>query len=177
MRQLVWLAHWGQVGLLQFSLVGIPLKAYPAVRTRDVPSGHLLHSDCGQRLRYAKDCPIHGAVDRAAMVRGYEYGPHWHVVVALEEFDSPDHCFELEWDGIRVLAAVDKSGWRLWGRERAEYTERDPELNLLHRLPAGTLGDGELVAFDADRRPDLRRLLRRHGLTDPWHIRQARQCC
>jgi hypothetical protein len=25
-------------GLLQFSLVGIPLKAAPAVRTRDVPS-------------------------------------------------------------------------------------------------------------------------------------------
>src|SRR5438876_291798 len=46
-------------GLLQFSLVGIPLKAYPAVRTRDVPSAHLLHADCGERLRYAKHCPEH----------------------------------------------------------------------------------------------------------------------
>ena len=37
-------------GLLQFSLVGIPLKAYPAVRTRDVPTAHLLHADCSRRV-------------------------------------------------------------------------------------------------------------------------------
>ena len=75
-------------GLLQFSLVGIPLKAYPAVRTRDVPSGHLLHADCGQRLGYAKHCPVHGAIDSAAIVRGYEYGPDRHVVVTPEELDQ-----------------------------------------------------------------------------------------
>src|SRR6516164_4634696 len=75
-------------GLLQFSLVGIPLKADPAVRTRDVPSGHLLHADCGQRLRYAKHCPVHGPVDSAAIVRGYEYGPDRHVIVAPEELDQ-----------------------------------------------------------------------------------------
>src|SRR5215472_14349094 len=75
-------------GLLQFSLVGIPLKAYPAVRTGDVPSGHLLHAACGQRLRYAKHCPVHGAVDSAAIVRGYEYGPGRHVVVAPDELDQ-----------------------------------------------------------------------------------------
>jgi ATP-dependent DNA ligase len=44
-------------------------------------------------------------------------------------------------------------------------------------LPAGTLVDGELVACDADGRPDLPRLLRRHGLTDRWHIRQAQHWC
>jgi hypothetical protein len=69
---------WGRPswsGLLQFSLVGIPLKAYPAVRTRDVPSAHLLHAACGQRLGYAKHCPVHGPVDSAAIVKGYEYGP------------------------------------------------------------------------------------------------------
>ena len=48
---------------------------------------------------------------------------------------------------------------------------------MLRRLPTGTLVDGELVAFDADGRPNLRRLLRRHGLADPWRIRQARQWC
>jgi DNA end-binding protein Ku len=105
-RQLIWLAHWGQVGLLQFSLVGIPLKAYPAVRTRDVPSGHLLHADCGQRLRYAKHCPVHGPVDSAAIVRGYEYGPGRHVVVAPEELDqlrpAQDKALRLE----RFLASA-----------------------------------------------------------------------
>src|SRR5215831_17479263 len=75
-------------GLLQFSLVGIPLKAYPAVRTRDVPSAHLLHADCGQRLRYAKHCPVHGPVDNAAIVKGYEYGPGRHVIAQPEELDE-----------------------------------------------------------------------------------------
>src|SRR5271165_4410110 len=87
-------------GLLQFSLVGIPLKAYPAVRTRDLPSGHLLHADCGQRLRYAKQCPVHGPVDSAAIVRGYEYGPSQHVLVEPEELDqlrpAQDRALRLE---------------------------------------------------------------------------------
>jgi DNA end-binding protein Ku len=74
-------------GLLQFSLVGIPLKAYPAVRTRDVPVGHLLHAHCGRRLRYAKHCPTHGPVEAAAVVRGFEYGPGRHVVVEADELD------------------------------------------------------------------------------------------
>src|SRR5262245_43664620 len=97
------------------------------------------------------------------------------LAVAAEPFDAPEYSFEIKYDGVRALAAVDKAGWRLWGRERADYTARYPELDVLRRLPAGTLVDGELVAFDADGRPDLRRLLRRHGLTDPWRIRQARQ--
>jgi ATP-dependent DNA ligase len=75
------------------------------------------------------------------------------------------------------LAAVEGSGWQLWGRERADYTARYPELDVLRRLPAGTLVDGELVALDAEGRPDLRALLRRHGLADLWRIRQARQWC
>jgi ATP-dependent DNA ligase len=50
-------------------------------------------------------------------------------------------------------------------------------LDVLRRLPAGTLVDGELVAFDTDGRPDLPRLLHRHGLTNPWRIRQARNWC
>src|SRR5262249_39833231 len=75
-------------GLLQFRLVGIPLKAYPAVRTRDVPSAHLLHADCGQRIRYAKHCPLHGTVDSAAIVRGYEYGPGRHVIAQPDELDA-----------------------------------------------------------------------------------------
>src|SRR5215468_5939186 len=75
-------------GLLQFSLVGIPLKAYPAVRTRDVPSAHLLHADCGQRLRYIKQCPVHGPVDSAAIVKGYDYGPGQHILAQPEELDA-----------------------------------------------------------------------------------------
>ena len=99
------------------------------------------------------------------------------LAVAAEPFDSAEYSFEIKYDGVRTLAAVDGAGWRLWGRERADYTARYPEFEVLRRLPAGTLVDGELVAFDETGRPDLRRLLRRHGLTDPWRIGQAKQWC
>src|SRR6476660_3809184 len=91
-------------------------------------------------------------------------------------FDSPDHVFEIKWDGICALAAVDPSGWRLWGRGRADYTPRYPELEILQALPPGTLVDGELVVFDGDR-PRLARLLHRHHLRGAWRIRHARRWC
>jgi ATP-dependent DNA ligase len=99
------------------------------------------------------------------------------LAVPAEPFDAAEYSFEIKWDGVRALAAVDASGWRMWGRERADYTARYPEFDVLRRLPAGTLVDGELVAFDPEGRPDLPRLLRRHGLTDPWRIGQAKRWC
>src|SRR5262249_20796582 len=84
------------------------------------------------------------------------------------------YSFECKWDGIRALAVVEPAGLRLWSREQVDYTARYPELEVLRRLPAGTLVDGELVAFDADDCPDPPRLLRRHGLTNRWRIGQAR---
>src|SRR5262249_32418317 len=46
-------------------------------------------------------------------------------------FDSPEYCFEVKHDGVRALAAVDETTWRVWGRERADYTARYPELDVL----------------------------------------------
>jgi DNA end-binding protein Ku len=87
-------------GLLQLSLVGIPLKAYPAVRTREVTPFHQLHANCGQRIRYAKQCPAHGPVDAAAIVKGYEYGPEQHLVLEPEDLDplrpAQDRALRLE---------------------------------------------------------------------------------
>jgi len=99
------------------------------------------------------------------------------LAVPAEPFDSAECSFEIKWDGIRALAAVEETGWRMWGRERADYTDRYPEFDILRRLPTGTLVDGELVAFDPQGRPDLPRLLRRHGLADPWRIAQAKRWC
>jgi ATP-dependent DNA ligase len=53
------------------------------------------------------------------------------LAVAAEPFDSPEYGFEIKYDGVRALAAVDEMGWRLWGRERADYTVRYPELDVL----------------------------------------------
>ena len=49
------------------------------------------------------------------------------LAVPAAPFDSPEYGFEIKWDGIRALAAVEPGRLRLWGRERAEYTDRYPE--------------------------------------------------
>jgi ATP-dependent DNA ligase len=91
-------------------------------------------------------------------------------------FDAADYHFEIKWDGIRALTAVEADGWRLWGRKASPYTERYPELARLRAYPAGTLVDGELVALRTGR-PDLAALQRRHHLGDPFQIRQAPGWC
>jgi DNA ligase D-like protein (predicted ligase) len=86
------------------------------------------------------------------------------LAVAGEPFDSDDHLYEVKWDGVRCLAAVERSHVRLWGRELADYTARYPELDRLRKLPSGTVVDGELVVL-RDGRADLDAVLRRHQLT------------
>jgi DNA end-binding protein Ku len=75
-------------GLLQFSLVTMPVKAYPAVSTTETVHFNQLHADCGQRLRYEKRCPVHGPVETAAIVKGYPYAPDRYVVVEPAELDK-----------------------------------------------------------------------------------------
>ena len=75
-------------GLLQFSLVNAPVKAYPAVASREISHFHQFHADCGQRIRHAKHCPVHGPVDAAAIVKDYEYGRDQHVVLDPDELDA-----------------------------------------------------------------------------------------
>jgi DNA end-binding protein Ku len=74
-------------GLLRLSLVSVPVKAYPVVSSPATSPFHLLHDACGQRIRYAKNCPQHGAVEGDAIVRGYEYAPDQFVVVEAEELN------------------------------------------------------------------------------------------
>ena len=98
------------------------------------------------------------------------------LAVPAAPFDSPEYVFEIKWDGVRALAAVEADGWRLWGRGLSDYTARYPELAVLRQWPAGTLVDGELVVLRAGR-ADLARLLQRHHLVDPLKIRQAPRWC
>jgi ATP-dependent DNA ligase len=83
------------------------------------------------------------------------------LATSAQPFDSDAFFFEVKWDGVRALAAVEGDRWLLWGRELTDYTERYPELDGLRLLPPGTVVDGELVLL-RDGRPDLQALLRRH---------------
>src|SRR6185436_1777640 len=63
------------------------------------------------------------------------------LATAAQPFDHPDYAFEIKWDGVRALAAVEPDGWRVWGRRGADYTARYPELCCLSWLPPGTIVD------------------------------------
>lgn len=75
-------------------------------------------------------------------------------------------ALEWKWDGIRVLARVDGGDVRLLSRNGIDITARYPELADLPAVVRGdALLDGEIVALDADGRPDFGRLQRRMNLT------------
>lgn len=72
-------------------------------------------------------------------------------------------AFEVKWDGMRALAFVDGASLRVQSANERDVTVSWPELaGLPDALPATTaLLDGELVATDADGRPDFGRLQQR----------------
>jgi len=79
-------ASWS--GFLRWSLVVVPVKAYPTVSSSETISFNQLHADCGQRIHYQKVCPLHGKVEAEAIVRGYQYAPEQYVVVETSELDN-----------------------------------------------------------------------------------------
>jgi len=85
-------------------------------------------------------------------------------------FDSPDHLFEIKWNGTRVLAFVDQGGYRLVNRHRVDVTDRYPELGFLANLPAGIILDGEIVVLRQGK-PDFGLLLSRNQTRAPLKIR------
>ena len=67
-----------------------------------------------------------------------------------QSFNSPDHLFEIKWDGIRALAFVEDGGFRLLSRNSKDLAPMFPELS---ELPAqvkgnGVVLNGELVCLD-----------------------------
>jgi len=94
------------------------------------------------------------------------------LAVQAQPFDSQDHLFEVKWDGVRALTAVEAGQCRVWGRGLADYRQRYPELEALRSLPDGTLLDGELVVLRSGR-AQLGELMRRHQLVNGRKIQQA----
>ena len=101
-----------------------------------------------------------GAMRAGAAGRLPEFVEPMLAELGSEPFDSPQHLFEIKWDGVRALAFVEGGKRRLVGRSRAVYTERFPELGELDGFPPGTLLDGELVAWK-DGKPDFHQTMQR----------------
>jgi bifunctional non-homologous end joining protein LigD len=92
--------------------------------------------------------------------------------------EGDDWVYEVKWDGVRVLARVDRIGRSrrliLTSRNGNDITARYPELvDLAHAIPARSLPvllDGEVVAFDGDGRPNFGLLQQRMHLSDARRV-------
>jgi hypothetical protein len=96
------------------------------------------------------------------------------LATSAQPFDGADYFFEVKWDGVRALAAVQGRQWRLWGRELADYTERYPgsadfsALMFRHRNKLWNCQDG-IFGMDNRRGTPGRT---EHEVRNPEHIRR-----
>jgi len=75
-------------GAISFGLVTIPVKMYTATSSGGV-SFNMLHAKCGSRVRQQMFCPTCNiVVERAELVRGYEFAKDQYVRVADQELKS-----------------------------------------------------------------------------------------
>jgi DNA end-binding protein Ku len=75
-------------GTISFGLVSIPVRLYTAASSGNV-SFNQLHSVCGSRIRQQIFCPTcNRTVERAELVRGYEFAKDQYVQVKDEELKA-----------------------------------------------------------------------------------------
>ena len=76
-------------GYLKLSLVSCPVKLYPATSaTAGKIAFNLLHKDTLNRVQQKYHDPELGEIDRADLVKGYQFEKDRYVVVTTEELDA-----------------------------------------------------------------------------------------
>src|SRR5918994_1061773 len=75
-------------GHLKLSLVSCPVRVFNAVSGREKVSFNLLHKDTHNRIQMKPHDPELGAVERADLVKGYQYEKDQYAVFTEEDFDK-----------------------------------------------------------------------------------------
>jgi DNA ligase D-like protein (predicted ligase)/DNA ligase D-like protein (predicted polymerase)/DNA ligase D-like protein (predicted 3'-phosphoesterase) len=90
--------------------------------------------------------------------------------------ESPDHVYELKWDGLRALIALDEGEMRIYGRNRMDFTMQFPELRVPEQAFRATsaLFDGEIVCLEPDGKPHFRNVIHRMQQNSEGAIERAR---
>ena len=88
--------------------------------------------------------------------------------------DEQGWAFEIKWDGVRALLYAEGGTVRLEARSGNDISARYPELRGIGRALGSheALLDGEVVAFDAQGRPDFGLLQRRMHLASESAVRK-----
>jgi DNA end-binding protein Ku len=130
-------------GTISFGLVAIPIKLYAATASASV-SFNLLHAKCGSRIRQQQFCPqCNAVVDRAELVRAYEFAKDQYVRVDDEELKA------LEGEASRTIdiaefVPLDKVDPIYF--ERTYYLGPDKSGEKPYRLLADAMARSEQVA-------------------------------
>jgi bifunctional non-homologous end joining protein LigD len=82
--------------------------------------------------------------------------------------------YELKWDGMRVVTAIDGTDRRAWSGNHIEVTHRFPELEDIGSVMAGrpAILDGEVVVLDEAGRPDFGAMQTRMHVDDAAEARR-----
>ncbi|MCP3902365.1 MAG: Ku protein [Planctomycetes bacterium] len=79
-------AMW--TGQLRLSLVSFGVRLYAATESANRVSMNQLHKDCHQRLRNQLTCPVHGAVNRDEIAKGYDYEKDSYVIIEAPDLEA-----------------------------------------------------------------------------------------
>jgi bifunctional non-homologous end joining protein LigD len=82
--------------------------------------------------------------------------------------EGNNYLYEVKWDGIRALIALDEGTIRIHSRNRQDMTDRFPELLIPDRAfrAASALFDAEIVCLDNTGRPVFTNVVRRMQQTE-----------
>ncbi|TXI90586.1 MAG: Ku protein [Cupriavidus sp.] len=95
---------------ISFGLVSIPVKVYSATESKSAIGFNLLHKGCGSRLRQQYICLKEGViVDRADMVKGYEFEKDRYVTFTPDELAALEEAAQQTIDIVAFmpLGAID----------------------------------------------------------------------
>jgi DNA end-binding protein Ku len=81
-QRAIWTGH------IRISLLTIPIRVYGALNESNKVSFNQLHKGCHQRLKQQLVCPVHGKVERAQVVKGYEIEQDKFVVLEASDLEG-----------------------------------------------------------------------------------------
>lgn len=101
-------------------------------------------------------------------------------VMLAQSADVPpvagDYLYEVKWDGVRALIALNEGDVRIRSRNQRDITDRFPELLVPDQAfrASSALFDAEIVCLDEKGRPVFRDVIRRIQQTGKGAIERAR---
>lgn len=95
---------------------------------------------------------------------------------AVEPPESRDYIYEVKWDGIRAMIALDEGELRIRSRNQHDLTGKFPELLIPDQAfrASSALFDAEIVCLDDEGRPVFRNVVHRIQQSSKGAVERAR---